>query len=185
VTNRSAHEPRSLYARLVLLASTSAAAALLSVASPARADVQLGVDLDSAIPLESPADPGGGFAARLGYQLHLPMLALTPEAVFNYEGFTGTYGLGMYRGVAGLRLGAGEVFRLGAFGHLGIGHLSADVPGPDPTRTGVTYDLGIFFDFTLLPLINLGVHTSYDRMPNGDGPAFHWLVFGAHLELIV
>jgi hypothetical protein len=62
---------------------------------------------------------------------------------------------------------------------------TADVPAPDPSRTGLTYDFGLFLDFTLLPLLNLGVHAAYDRMVGGADPAFHWLTFGAHAELIL
>jgi hypothetical protein len=170
---------------LVLSASALACAALASIPSSARADVQIGGDLDYVLPLESRAEMGAGFAIRLGWQLHLPLLVITPEAAFNYAGFSDTYGPAVYRTVAGLRVGVGEVFRLGAFAHGGLGHLSASVPGPDPTRTGFTYDLGIFFAFTLLPLLNLGVHAAYDQIPGTDDPSFQWLTFGAHAELIL
>jgi hypothetical protein len=170
---------------LVLSASALACALLTSLPSSARADVQLGGDLDYVLPLESRAEMGAGFAIRLGWQLHLPLLVLTPEAAFNYAGFSDTYGPSVYRTVAGLRVGVGEVFRLGAFTHGGLGHLSASVPGDDPTRTGFTYDIGIFFAFTLLPLLNLGVHAAYDEMPSTADPSFQWLTFGAHAELIL
>lgn len=172
-------------ALLVLSASVITCVVLASNASHARADVQIGGDLDYVLPLESRAEMGAGFAVRLGWQLHLPMLVLTPEAAFNYAGFSDTYGPAVYRTVAGLRIGVGEVFRLGAFTHGGLGHLSASVPGADPTRTGFTYDIGIFFAFTLLPLLNLGVHAAYDAMPATDDPSFQWLTFGVHAELIL
>lgn len=178
----TAHRSRDL---LAFAASALICGVLASPAAPARADVQVGGDLDYALPIDSRADSGGGFAVRLGWQLHVPMLVLTPEAAFNYEGFSGTYGPAVYRGVGGLRLGLGEVFRLGAFTHAGLGRLSADVPAPDPSRTGFTYDLGIFLDFSLMPLLNVGVHGAYNAMPGGDEPSFQWLTLGAHAELIL
>lgn len=171
--------------RPAMLAGVIACGVLASTAAPARAEVQLAGDLDYALPLESRAEWGAGFAIRLGWQLHVPFLVLTPEAVFNYEGFSGTYGPMVFREVAGLRLGVGEVFRLGAFGHAGIGQLEADVPGPNVSRTEFTYDLGIFIDFTLVPLVNVGVHGAYNQMPGGDDPSFQWLTFGAHAALIL
>lgn len=168
-----------------MLAGVIACGVLASTAAPARAELQLAGDLDYALPLESRAEWGAGFAIRLGWQLHVPFLVLTPEAVFNYEGFAGTYGPMVFREVAGLRFGVGEVFRLGAFGHAGIGQLKVDVPGPNVSRTEFTYDLGIFIDFTLLPLVNVGVHGAYNRMPGGDDPSFQWLTFGAHAALIL
>ena len=55
-----------------------------------------------------------------------------------------------------------------------------------PTRNGFAYDLGLFFDFTLLPLIDLGVHAAYNQLTAGsDDPAYHWLTFGAHAALIL
>jgi hypothetical protein len=170
----------------VLAICLLASLALLSLAaSPARADIQIGGDLDFALPLESRADAGGGFAVRLGPQLHIPLLVITPEVVFNYESFADTYGPVVYRGLAGVRLAVGEVFRIGPYGHIGVGRLSADVPGPDPSRTGLSYDLGLLFDFTLLPLVNLGVHGAYASTPAAADRNFHWLIFGAHAELIL
>lgn len=147
---------------------------LLVTASPSRADTQIGADLDYARPINSDVDSGGGFAARLGWQLHVPLLVLTPEGVFNYVRFSGSGGPSVYRGLGGVRLGLGEVLRPGVFGHAGVAQRSADF----------TFDVGAFLDFTLLPLLNVGVHVAYNRIRGGDDPSFQWLTLGAHAELI-
>jgi hypothetical protein len=175
------------------LASLSAAV-LLSIAAAwigpdvARAETAIAVDLDAIVPVDpDEIDSGPGFAIRLGQQIHLPMVALTPELGFNW----GTFGDGpsVYRGIAGLRLGVGELFRLGVFAHIGFGHMSYDGPGPfDYSHTGLTFDGGAFLDLTLLPLLDIGVHLAYNRL-NGDeeelAPDVGWMTFGAHVALII
>jgi hypothetical protein len=170
--------------RLQLLAAAGFAFASLALhAATARADVQIGFDLDYALPIDSSADGGGGFALRLGQQIHVPAIAFTPEIVFAYHSYAGGGDPATYRGVGGARLGFGEIFRLGPFAHIGLGHIDLDLPG-DPSDTSFTYDLGLFFDLTLLPLLNLGVHGSYNELRNNDLPTFQWAIFGAHAELI-
>src|SRR2546423_11521635 len=98
-----------------LLATTLAAGVV-------RAGPTIGADLDLGFPLHSRGDSGGGFGIRLGQELHLPLVALVPELGFTYHKFSGDYGPKIYRGIAGLRLGIGEVIRPGVFAHLGIRH---------------------------------------------------------------
>jgi hypothetical protein len=158
--------------------------ALALPAATARADLQIGFDLDYALPIDSSVDGGGGFALRLGQQLHVPAIALTPEIAFAYHSYAGSGDPATYRGVGGLRLGFGEIFRLGPYFHVGLGHIDFDLPG-DPSDTGFTYDVGAFFDLTLLPLFNVGVHGAYNELRNSDLPTFQWATFGAHAELIL
>jgi hypothetical protein len=166
----------------------SAAVALLVVAlvpNPARADILIGVDLDAVEPLDSPAEFGGGFAVRLGDQLHLPAIAITPELAFSYAKFSEEYGPSIYRGMVGVRLGILELIRPGVYGHIGLGRYELDLPGEDPSGSDLTYDLGVVVDFTLLPLLNLGVHAAYNRLTGNDvRDDFEWLTFGVHAELV-
>ncbi len=91
----------------------------------------------------------------------------------------------MYRGIAGLRLGIGEIFRAGIFGHLGIGWFEIDFPDTDPSHTAFTYDAGIMLDFTLLALLNIGAHAAYNHINGGDNVSgFQWVSVGAHAALV-
>ena len=149
-------------------------------------DLAIAADLDYALPVDSLGDSGGGFGIRAGLQLHVPLLVITPEVGFTYDGFSGTGEPSISRGILGMRLGLGEIFRFGVAGHIGIAHLSADVIGLDPSHTGFAYDMGIFFDFTLLPLFDIGVHAAYNHLSDdGLKPSYAWLTMGAHLALIL
>jgi len=151
-------------------------------AAPAQAKTAIAADLDYAAPIDSDMKSGGGFAIRVGQQLHVPMLVLTPELVFSDHTFADN-GPTAYRGLAGLRLGVGELIRPGVYGHLGFGSLS--MPDPVPSHTAFTYDAGIFLDLTVLPLLDLGVHGAYNRLNAGDGvPTFEWATIGAHAALV-
>jgi hypothetical protein len=165
-----------------VLVASPAVLAITFAAAPAQAATAIAGDLDYALPLDSDeADSGGGFAIRIGQQVRLPLIALTPEIGFTYASFS--EGPTAYRGIAGLRLGVGEVLRPGVFAHLGIGRLS--LPDPLPSHTAFSYDAGVFLDFTLLPLLDIGVHGAYNRVNGKDEvSAFEWVTLGAHAALI-
>jgi hypothetical protein len=181
-------KPYFTFSRLPVLCAAALAFGLLTfgASAPARADVQIGLDLDYALPIDSIGDGGGGFALRFGQQLHLPFLVITPEVAFAYHSYSGDGDPATYRGVGGVRVGIGEIFRLGPFAHLGVGHLDLDFAS-DRAYTGFTYDVGAFFDLTLIPFLNIGVHGAYNQIAfsdDSDEPTFKWLTFGVHGELI-
>jgi hypothetical protein len=157
----------------------------ISLAGSARADVAIAGDIDYAAPVDSSVDAGPGFGLRLGYHAHIPFVILTPELGFSYYGFQGDYPANMYRGVAGMRLAIGEIIRPGVFAHIGVAQLQADGPPPDPSHSALTYDAGLFLDFTLLPLVNIGGHAAYNRMEGSDeASAVNWATVGAHAEIV-
>lgn len=165
-------------------AAATGSALLLAVlfnAAPAQAKTAIAVDLDYAVPIDSDYDSGGGFAVRVGQQLRLPLIAITPELAFADHSFPD--GPTAYRGLAGLRLGFGEIIRPGVFAHLGLGHLT--LPSPFPSHTAFTYDAGVFLDLTVIPLLDLGIHGGYNRLNEGEGvAAFDWATIGAHAALV-
>jgi len=177
----------STFSALRTLSGVVALTACVATSRSAHAETVIAGDLDFVVPIDQPdaISSGGGFGFRLGQQLHLPALAITPEIGFNYAGFDG--GVKTYRGIAGLRLGVGEIFRPGVFAHAGIGRLSVDVPSgvPDPSYTAFTFDAGVFLDFTLLPILNIGAHAAYNRQAGSDDlDAFQWAALGAHAALV-
>jgi len=54
------------------------------------------------------------------------------------------------------------------------------------SRTAPMLDGGLAVDFTLLPLIDLGVHGGYNMMfPRDDGSALEFVTLGAHAALVL
>ena len=154
-------------------------------ARSANAETAIAGDVDFAAPIDSSLEAGAGFGLRVGYHAHIPFLILTPELGFSYHGFGGDYPARAYRGIAGMRLAVGEIIRPGIFAHVGLGRLQADGPAPDPSHTALSYDVGAFLDFTLLPLINIGAHAAYNHLNAKDGVgAVDWLALGAHAEVV-
>jgi hypothetical protein len=162
-----------------------------------HADTTIAGDLDFNVPVSSNyAQTGGGFGIRLGQQLHLPLISLNPEIGFAYASFAqrrsslGVSGPTIYRGIAGLRLGVGEVLRFGLLAHVGYGYVSVDVPAAvkldDPSHTAFTYDVGLFLDFTALPLLNIGLHAAYNRVSGKERlDPLNWMQLGAHAALVL
>jgi hypothetical protein len=179
---KSAMSIDNTFPSLTLYAGVAAFIAFTVTAAPSRADVAIGADLDYAIPVHSPAKSGWGLGVHLGDQLHVPFVVLTPEIMFAYHDFSGNFAPTVYRGLAGLRLGVGEIVRPGVFVHLGIGRFAVDGPG---SHTAFTYDAGAFLDFTLLPLFNVGIHAAYNHFNSGNhASSFQWVTLGAHAMLV-
>jgi hypothetical protein len=167
---------------LVPLAIAFTSLATLFVARSASAGPAIGFDPDLAFPIDSPGNTGGGFVARLGYELRLPLIAATPELAFSYDGFGGDRGPSIYRGLAGIRVGFGEIFRIGPLAHIGYGHL---VPPHAPNADGFTWDIGGFVAFTLLPVLNIGVHVVYNSLAATDtSSTYKYLTTGLELGLV-
>lgn len=149
-------------------------------------DIAIAVDLDYATAIESFGASGAGFGIRTGLQLHVPFVVLTPEIGFTHHRFGGDGEPSISRGILGMRAAIGEIFRLGAFGHIAYASLDAEPPYSLEARSGLSYDLGIFFDFTLLPLFDIGVHAAYNQVTaDGALDAFHFVTAGAHVALIL
>jgi hypothetical protein len=177
------------------------AATCLAVATPARADddgrddrehdnrrdrdgskthIALDFDVNSAVD-EPDTKAGGGGALRLGQELDLFLISLTPELGGSYHAFGGDDQSKLYAGFLGGRLAIGKIIEPSLFAHVGVGRLD----GPD-TRTAPIMDGGLAIDFTLLPLIDLGLHGAYNVMlPRDDGTSFKFVTLGAQAALVL
>lgn len=163
--------------------------AFVMLPRPAAAQTTLGVDLSFNDALDrADTDSGAGLDIYFGPRLDLAILTLTTELSAGYHDFGGELEPTVYRGLAGGRLGLGFGIRPSVFAHLGVGHLRYDALG-GPDRDGRTHfagDLGLALDFTILPLIDLGVHGSYNLVSGaGDDEAFEWLQAGAHVIFVL
>ena len=164
--------------------------ACLSWSGSAAASNTVGVDLsyNDAVGANNGSDAGAGVDIFFGPRMDLGLVALTTELDAGYHDFGGAVAPTVYRGMAGGRLALGAVIRPSVFAHIGVGHLRwNDFPGSDArdSRTSLATDLGAALDFTVLPLVDLGVQLSYNAVTAGSGrPAFEWMQAGAHVIFV-
>jgi hypothetical protein len=163
---------------------------MLAVPDDARADVLVGADAGAAIAIgDWSVDPGGpGFDARirLGYELPVPVVRLVAEVLGGYTAFpaddAGNAPQNALTGRAGARIGIGGVIGPMLYGHVGYTYLHGEASDYDVTTAGMSYDAGLAVDFTLLPLLNVGIHGGYNAVTERDSSAT-WIDAGAHVEL--
>jgi opacity protein-like surface antigen len=168
-----------------------AAAAAVTVAWPssAAAETVIGVDLnfnDSIAGDDS--DTGAGVDVYFGPRLDLTILTLTTELTGGFHDFNGPLDPTAYRVMAGGRLGVGVIIRPSIFAHGGVGYLRFDDPigGERDGRTAFAGDLGLALDFTILPLVDLGIQGSYNVIGGNDRyDAFDWLQAGVHITFVL
>lgn len=157
-----------------------ASATLPSRLANAGTGPKLALDGEAAFGLEPDRmSSGAGGALRLGFELDATILSLTPEVGASYHAFGGDdASTTAFRGFGGARLALGAVVRPGIYGHAGYAHVGYG----DTSRDAPTFDGGVFLDFTLLPVVDLGLHGGYAMIAaSPDGPSNHWLNGGAHV----
>ncbi|MGC4069031.1 MAG: hypothetical protein QM784_31185 [Polyangiaceae bacterium] len=107
------------------------------------------------------------------------LISLTPEIGGSYHWFGGDRSPRLYRGFIGGRLGVGKVIEPSLFAHFGVGKIDGASDYVSPT-----VDVGAALDFTLLPIVNLGAHVSYDSLlARSEHSAFDWYTLGLHAAL--
>lgn len=145
-----------------------------------KTHIALDFDFDSALSAPETTRGGGG-ALRIGQKLDLILVSLTPEIGGGYHAFGGNDQTKVYTGFLGGRFGVGKIIEPSIFGHVGFGR----VEGLE-TRTAPMLDGGLALDFTLLPLIDIGVHGGYNVMfPRDDGSALKFFTLGAQAALVL
>lgn len=162
--------------------SAAALAALSSVVLPrtAAAQTRIALDLDYAGDFdERGVDGGTGGALRLGRELDLVILTLTPEIGGSYHAFAGSAEATHYSGFIGGRVGIGKIIEPSVFAHIGVGKIDGDFV----SETGPALDFGVALDFTLLPILDLGAHAAYDTLLLDGGESFDWYRLGLHASV--
>lgn len=154
--------------------------ALTVASTSALAKPKLALDGDAAIAVDpSRVSSGLGAGLRLGYELDAIVLSITPEIGGDWHAFGGDLAPTALRGVAGARLAIGAGVRPNVFAHAGIASIANRADG---SRSSSTYDGGVGLDFTLLPLLDLGLHAAYVVVPGTiEGPANRWVAAGLHV----
>ena len=189
--------PKSFFACNVTKALCVGALGLASVtlAQPAHADdadrssrrdragrTHVALDFDFGSALDAPGTKsGGGGALRLGQEYDLLLLSLTPEIGGSYHSFGDDAHTKIYTGFIGGRLAVGKILEPSIFGHVGVGRADGF-----QIRTAPMMDAGLALDFTLLPLIDLGVHGGYNvLLPSNEDPALKYFTLGAQAALVL
>ena len=173
------------------LAVVAAVATIPTWPRSAAADTVVGVDLNfnDAITEDNDddAETGAGVDVFFGPRLDLTLLTLTTELSGGFHDLGGDADPTVYRLLAGGRLGLGAIIRPSVFAHLGVGHVRFDnLLGGRDGRTHLAGDVGAALDFTLLPLINLGIQGSYNAVAgNDDEQAIEWLQAGVHVTFVL
>jgi opacity protein-like surface antigen len=186
--HRTARVFSTMSARPLCLAA-AAAATLIAWPQPAAADTVVGIDLNFNDSLAG-EDSGNGAGVDLyfGPRLDLAILTLTTELSGGDHDFAGELDSTVYRLMAGGRLGVGVIIRPSVFAHIGVGHLRFDEPFGDGRdgRTNLAGDVGAALDFTVLPLVDIGVQGSYNTIAGDDDTeAFEWLQAGVHVTFVL
>lgn len=172
---------------LVSAGAALAAAVTFLHTEPAHADTIIGVQGNINSLVEPSRDGTGvGIDVLLGKRLDLTLITIGTELSLGAHSFAGTDDPTAYRAMAGANLGVGSIFRPSVFAHLGVGHITvADDAFPDQTRTGLAGDVGLALDFTLLPLLDIGVQGSYNAISgNSKTDPFRWVQGGVHATLV-
>jgi hypothetical protein len=145
-------------------------------------NTSIALDFDVGVALDQPGTKsGGGGALRVGQELDLLLFSLTPELGGHYHAFGGDDQTRLYGGFLGGRLAIGKIIEPAIFAHAGI----ARVEGFE-SRTAPMLDGGLALDFTLLPLLDLGVHGAYNVMlPRDEGTRLEFVTLGAHAALVL
>jgi hypothetical protein len=148
-----------------------------------KSKTHIALDVDFATAIDAPVTKaGGGGALRLGQEFDLLLISLTPEFGGSYHAFGGDDETKLYAGFLGGRLAIGKIVEPSLFAHVGVGH----VKGLEETRTAPMIDGGLAIDFTLLPLIDLGLHGAYNvLLPGDDASALKYVTLGAHVALVL
>lgn len=177
-------KPRKTSRFFGLVLAISSLAFTFAMPAQAKSETTISGDLDYAHSAGSDIGGGWGFGVRIGRRLHVPLVALDPEIGFTFHDFNDGLAPTMYRGIAGLRLGLFEILRPGIYGHIGVGRIDFD-RASDASHTAFTYDFGAFLELTAIPILDLGVHASYDGIDGNDlVGAVHWVTLGGHVGFV-
>lgn len=169
--------------RCILLVGACLVLTCLLAPRTVHAKVPVSIDADYAEPLMQGDDTVGyGGNLRFGPRLDLKIITLDSEIVAGMHFFDGTSSPNVYQGMLGPRLGILWGLRPSVFGHMGVGHV---VLRDAVNRTGLTGDLGVALDLTVLPLFDIGAHSAWNFVAgNSSWDGYSFVTIGAHLTFV-
>jgi hypothetical protein len=127
---------------------------------------------------------GGGGALRIGLQRTVSMVTFVPELMVDYHVMDAITAHNAK--VTTVKVGGRVRFLTGIepglFAHFGGGHIGGNRAFHN---TDSAYDFGLSLDFTMLPLIDLGVHAAWNRILGGHDGGISFGTMGVHVSLVL
>jgi hypothetical protein len=148
-----------------------------------RGRLMLALDMDySAALAPSEIDQGGGAGLRIGIERDFFLVTLIPELSFDAHHFNANSvdNATISSAKLGGRIRFLKIVEPGIFAHAGLGHIGGD---RTYEHTGIAFDAGFTLDLTILPLIDIGLHTAWNHIFGSDDISY--ATAGAHLALVL
>jgi hypothetical protein len=147
--------------------------------------LMLGLDFDYATAVSSDLiQQGGGGALHIGSEVDLLLVTLIPEVVLDWHNFGARTesNASVVSGKIGGRIRFLKIIEPGIFAHVGIANLSGD---DRYDHLGAALDAGVSLDLTILPLIDIGIHASWNRVFGGYDSGLSYGITGLHAALVL
>jgi hypothetical protein len=146
--------------------------------------LMLALDLDYGTALaHSKVDEGGGGALRIGFEHDYFLVTLIPEVQLDFHHLTADPSdATITTGKVGGRIRFFKILEPGVFAHAGLGHIGGDRVYE---HTGIAFDAGLTLDLTILPLVDIGLHTAWNRIFGDEESGVSYVTVGAHLALVL
>lgn len=147
--------------------------------------LMLALDLDySAALSHSEIDSGGGAGIRIGLERDYFLVTMIPEIQLNYHRLNANTPDDAVISAAkvGGRIRFFKIIEPGIFAHAGLANIAGD---RIYEHTGIAFDAGFTLDLTILPLVDIGLHTAWNRVFGDDRSGLSYVTAGAHVALVL
>ena len=150
---------------------------------PGRLMLALDMDYSAAL-AHSEIDQGGGAGIRVGLERDYFLVTLIPEVQLNYHRLNANTrdDAAISSAKAGGRVRFLKIVEPGIFAHAGLANVAGDSVY---AHTGIAFDAGLTLDLTLLPLVDIGLHTAWNRIFGDDDSGVSYVTAGAHVALVL
>lgn len=127
---------------------------------------------------------GGGGALRAGLERDVGQVTLIAEFVVSHVVLDSDSSKNV--GVTGAQFGGKlrflKDFEPGMFVHFGGARVSGVAP---LATTDIAFDMGVSFDVTTLPLVDVGAHAAWHRVFGGANGGLDYGILGLHATLVI
>jgi hypothetical protein len=149
-----------------------------------RGKLMIALDLDYSTALaHSNVDEGGGGGLRIGLERDYFLVTLIPELQLDTHRLTADpTDATISTAKVGGRIRFLKILEPGVFAHAGLGHIGGDRVYE---HTGIAFDAGFTLDLTILPLVDIGLHTAWTRIFGDEASGVSYITAGAHLALVL
>lgn len=150
-----------------------------------RGRLMIALDMDySAALSHSEIDQGGGAGIRVGLERDYFLVTLIPELQLNYHRLNANTrdDAAITAAKVGGRIRFFKIVEPGIYAHAGLANIAGD---RIYEHTGIAFDAGFTLDLTILPLVDIGLHTAWNRVFGDDESGLSYVTAGAHVALVL